>query len=329
MNSLDNHILNRTKMALIVTCIGVVIPFITYNEIHLLLFNFYDGRFEFLFQVWEISFVSLIAVFILFALGVILVFNFSYSRYFCGTFCPKTILKNILTDFIEAKIFKITQIKNRQHGEKIQNHAVKLTLSYLLFFIFVFIATIPFFFYLLPHETLFRFILEGFESEYEIFFYLWIFTSLYLFVEALFFKEFFCSYLCPYQFVNSVTVNESKSYYDFYDKKNCIECNACVRVCPVSKLDIKQGFDLRCISCGDCSAVCEDVMNSENIEHTLIAYNTLSNTPNKNKFFSFSNKKVSILLILITLVVISTAIGFLVDESNLGYCNFSNKELYK
>lgn len=329
MSSLEKNVNTRAKIALLVTLIGVIIPFISYNEIHLLLFNFYDGRFEFLFQVWEVSLVSLVVIFVLFAIGVILVFNFAYSRYFCGTICPKTILKNVLTDFIEAKLFKITRIKNRQNGEKIENHKLKLMLSYMLFFVFVFIASIPFFFYLLPHKTLWRFMTEGFESGYEIFFYLWIIVSLYLYAEALFFKEFFCSYLCPYQFVNSVTVNDKRGYYDFYDKENCIECDACVRVCPVPKLDIKEGFDLRCISCGDCSAVCEDVMLGENVNHTLIEYNTLSHAKQKSKLFAFGDKKVSMILIFLTIVILSASIFYLVDISNLGYCNFSNKELYK
>lgn len=329
MSALSKHINRRVLIALFVTFIGIVIPFISYNEIHLLLFNFYDGRFEFLFMVWEVSLVSLSAVFVLFAIGVILLFNFTYSRYFCGTICPKTILKNILTDFIQAKLFKITRIKNRQNGEKIENHKLGLMLSYMLFFLFVFVASAPFFFYLLPHKTLLRFISEGFESGYEIFLYLWIASSIYLYAEALFFKDFFCSYLCPYQFVNSITVNEKRAYYDFDNKESCIECDACVRVCPVPKLDIKEGFDLRCISCGDCSAVCEDVMLGEGVNHTLIHYNTLSHREQKKRLFSFADRKISLLLIVITLFILAISILYLVDSSNLGYCNFSNKELYR
>ena len=36
---------------------------------------------------------------------------------------------------------------------------------------------------------------------------------------------------------------------DFY-----IDCDKCVKVCPIDELDIKAGFDIRCVQCGLCES---------------------------------------------------------------------------
>ena len=328
MSHLDKQLTHRVKLATIATLITLIIPFIKIGNYHLLLFNFYDYRFEFLFHAYEVSTGYLTAIFILFAIGAILVLNFTYSRYFCGNICPKTLMRFILTDFIEGKIFNITKIKNRQQGEKIAGHTIKTLLSYILFAVFVLIASLPFFLYLIPYNIFFNMLGNGFVG-YEIVLIVWLTTAVYLFAEALFFKEFFCSYLCPYQLINSITVNNKRSFYNFNDKDDCISCNACVKICPVPKLDIKNGFDTRCIACGDCSAVCTDVMDNEGINHSLINYTDFENHTVKDKFFSFGDSKLSILLTLITIVGIGLAIAYIVNIDNIDYCNFSNASLYE
>jgi polyferredoxin len=328
MNNIDKQLNHRVKLATITTLIALAIPFIKFGGYHLLLFNFYDYRFELLFRAYEVSAGYLTAIFILFAVGVILVFNFTYSRYFCGNICPKTLMRFVLTDFIEGKIFKITKIKNRQQGEKISGHAIKTSLSYLLFAIFVLIATLPFFFYLIPYNIFFDMASNGFKG-YFIVLIAWLATSIYLFAEALFFKEFFCSYICPYQLVNSITINDKKSFYNFNNKSDCISCNACVKICPVPNLDIKNGFDTRCIACGDCSAICADVMENEGKNYSLINYTNFENISTKDKLFSFAERKLSIILTIIAIIGIGVVIAYISNVDNVDYCNFSNASLYE
>ena len=319
---------NKKKIiALFVTLLAIAVPMIRLNGIHLLLFNFYDNRFEFFFRAWEVNSIGLITIFFIFAVAVILLFNFTYSRYFCGHICPKTILKNLFTDIIEAKIFKIVRIKNRQEEKNFQKNKLKTFFAYLLLAVVVLFGSMPLFFYFMPYEIFFSMLANYFEG-YRFLLYIWLSSAVYLFAEILFFKEFFCSYICPYQLVNSISVNEKRGFYNFYQKEKCIDCEACVRVCPVEGLDVRNGFDSRCIACGDCSAVCRDVMENEGFKESLIEYKDFSNK-NSSHSLSFADRKVSLLLIVLVLAGSYFAISYLLSYEHLSSCSFSNAFLYR
>ena len=328
MENFLRHIREKNYISLIVTLTLILIPFIKFDGYHLLLFNFYDERFEIFFRAWETSVTSLVIVFIIFAFCIILGLNFTLSRYFCGTMCPKTLLKNFFTNIIEIRLFKNAKILNLNSEERIEKNILKTIISYIFFGLFIFLASVPFILYLIPYDKFFLIAKDGFEG-YSIVLWFWVLSSIYLFAEALFFKEFFCSYICPYQLVSSVTVNDKRDFYNFMDKERCIDCDACVKVCPVPKLDIKKGFDTRCISCGDCSAICADIMEKEGVNTSLIEYSDFNGVKNKNWFFSFSSKTVSLVLFLTTLIMLSFAISYLIDTDNLTHCNFNNSDLYK
>lgn len=325
----EKHLAHKQAILLWVTLIGILIPLIHIGEYHLLLFNFPYHRFEFLFTAYEVGIGSLIAIFVLFAVGVILVMNFTFARYFCGRICPKTLLRSVFTDVIEAKLFGILKLKQRQNEEeKIAKNSLKTVLAYLLLGVLIVIGTVPFFFYFMPAEYFFHLVSNQF-AEHPWIGYAWAATVVYLFAEILFFKEFFCGYLCPYQLVHSITVHDAKSYYRFHDNLNqCIQCDGCVRVCPVPQLDIKKGFDVRCIACGDCEAVCADVMQKEGHTQTLIPYTDASGRVSK-PWFSFSDPKLVIFLTLMSLILIGVLIGYFASSENLESCLFINKALHQ
>jgi polyferredoxin len=328
MNALERHFKKQTTIAWFVTLTLIALPLIRYNGTHLLLFNFYHGRFEFLFHAWEVSTGYLTAIFILSAIGVILIFNFTYSRYFCGQFCPKTLLKRLFTDFIQAKMLRIARVRDRQKEEKIASNLFKMALSYVMLLLICIVSAWVFSLYLMPADVLVEMTGKGF-SGHPFVGYILAAIGLYLFAEALYFKEFFCSYLCPYQLVNSVTVSEERSAYTFHDAQKCTECDACVRICPVPGLDIKKGFDTRCIACGDCAEVCAEVMEKQGSRESLISYRTLAGVPNRHRFFSFAKPAVSLTLAIFTALAVGMLTAYLVSVENLDYCRFINAHLYK
>ena len=327
MSTLERHLKKQAWIAWIVTFTLIALPLISYNGTHLLLFNFYHGRFEFLFRAWEVSTGYLTVIFILSAVGVILIFNFTYSRYFCGHFCPKTLLKRLFGDFIRAKLLGIARVKERKKEEKIAANPLKSAFSYLLLLLLTTLSAWAFFLYLMPAGVLVPMTLNGF-ADHPFAGYTFASISLYLFAEALYFKEFFCSYLCPYQLVSSVTVSEERAAYTFHDKEQCTHCNACVRICPVPGLDIRKGFDTRCISCGDCAEVCSDVMEAA-MKESLISYRNLRGIPVKRPAFSFARPALSLTLSIATALVVGAVIAYLVSVENLDYCRFINAHLYK
>jgi polyferredoxin len=328
VKAIERHFHRQNTIAWIVTIVAIAIPFIQIDGKHLLLFNFYAFRFEFLFHAWEVSTGYLVVIFVLFATGVILLFNFTYSRYFCGQICPKTLLKRFFRDQIEAKIFKIARLTNRQREEKVEKSFFKTAMAYLTLLLLSTLSAWAFFFYLIPAPVLIDMTTSGF-SGYPVVGYTWASITVYLFAEALYFKEFFCSYICPYQLVSSVTVSDDRCYYAFDDPQHCTRCGACVRICPVPNLDIRDGFDTRCISCGDCAEICEDAMHQEGRDKSLITYRSSSGKLKAHPYFSFSKPAISIVLALTAIITIGLMIGYLVSPENLDQCHFINADLYR
>ena len=56
---------------------------------------------------------------------------------------------------------------------------------------------------------------------------------------------------------------------------DCIDCNACVNVCPTG-VDIREGQQIGCITCGLCIDACDSVMEKLDLAKGLISYSTLS-----------------------------------------------------
>jgi cytochrome c oxidase accessory protein FixG len=56
---------------------------------------------------------------------------------------------------------------------------------------------------------------------------------------------------------------------------DCVDCNACVAVCPMG-IDIRDGQQLECITCALCIDACDNVMDKLGREQGLISYTTLN-----------------------------------------------------
>ena len=62
------------------------------------------------------------------------------------------------------------------------------------------------------------------------------------------------------------------------DLGDCIDCNACVNVCPMG-IDIRDGQQMACITCALCIDACDDVMAKIGRPRGLIDYLALSDSP--------------------------------------------------
>jgi cytochrome c oxidase accessory protein FixG len=92
-----------------------------------------------------------------------------------------------------------------------------------------------------------------------------------------FFREQICIYACPWPRIQAAMMDEDTitiSYRDWRGEPrgklskgviadgqgDCIDCMACVNVCPMG-IDIRDGQQLACITCGLCIDACNDVMD--------------------------------------------------------------------
>ncbi len=273
-------------------CLYILTPWFSFNNIHFLMFNFEFHRFEFLFMAFEASTHQLIYIVITLFIGLLVGLNLTISRFFCGYFCP-TSLASII--------------------------AMKLKNPFVLFF------TIMSFAFILAFSTI-----SYFTSAVDLFLNFTKFDTASIFVGVLttaftsiflVFRGWYCSILCPYFFVSAVLPQEEKQTFEFFDKDSCIDCDKCVKVCPIDDLDIKAGFDIRCVQCGLCEVACESVMTKFN-KSSLIT----KKYKDRNIFKSFS-KNGYIWGSLVFTVMIFTII-YILDSANLDNCYFINKNLY-
>jgi cytochrome c oxidase accessory protein FixG len=106
-------------------------------------------------------------------------------------------------------------------------------------------------------------------------------------------REQVCTYMCPWPRIQAAMLDESSlvvTYNDWrgeprsrHQKKSlaagapvgdCVDCNACVAVCPMG-IDIRDGLQLECITCALCIDACDGVMDKLGRERGLIGYSTL------------------------------------------------------
>lgn len=107
-------------------------------------------------------------------------------------------------------------------------------------------------------------------------------------------REQVCTYMCPWPRIQGAMLDEHSltvTYNDWrgeprtrHAKKaiaegkpvgDCVDCNACVVVCPMG-IDIRDGQQLECITCALCIDACDSVMAKIGRERGLISYATLS-----------------------------------------------------
>lgn len=272
----------------------ITIPWMSFDGIHLLLFHFEEHRFEFLFMAFESSTHQLIYTIATLFIGLILTLNFTLSRFFCGFYCPSAL----------ASIIHL----------KFKNPFVLFGIIFLLAFLLAF-STISYF---TPAVGL---LLHFFEFGLGAIF-VGILTTLFTSIFLLF-RGWYCSILCPYFFLSAILPQDGKQTYKFKDKESCIDCNKCVKICPVDDLDIKNGFDVRCVQCGLCEIACEDVMIKHSQKHSLISKKIAT----KSLWNSFS--KNGIIFGIITFLLMIAMIYYILDASFLDYCYFDNKVLYR
>ena len=87
-------------------------------------------------------------------------------------------------------------------------------------------------------------------------------------------REQVCIYMCPWPRIQGAMLDENSLTVTYNDWRgeprgkhrksatglgDCIDCNACVNVCPTG-VDIRQGQQIGCITCGLCIDACDEMM---------------------------------------------------------------------
>lgn len=292
----------RTIVSLIYLAIFFSLPFIKTGGQPIFLFNIIERKFILFGQIFWPQDFFIFAIGFLASMVFIIVFTVVFGRVFCGWACPQTIFMEMVFRKIEfwldGDAQKQKQLKAMPWtAYKIRKRAVKMAVFYAISFI---IANF-FLSYIIGMDEVKKMVTEGISANYGTFFSLIGFTTVFFFVYY-WFREQACIVVCPYGRLQGVLLDKKSMVvaYDFVrgeprgklkkatidtDKGDCIDCLACVRVCPTG-IDIRNGTQLECVNCTACIDACNSIMDSINKPQGLIRIDSEENIEHakKNKF---------------------------------------------
>lgn len=186
-------------------------------------------------------FLVLVAVIVL-----IILFTFIthvFGRVWCGWLCPQTVISDF-TAFIDS---------TRKNGTlyKFGSYALILLLS-------VLVAVSLIWYFVTPYD----FIPELLAGRLgTVTWGFWITLTIILFLNFAFLRHTWCKTICPYAMLQNVMFDKNTLIIELDPARaeECINCSACVKVCP-TEMDIRNDFDAACINCAECIDACNRIM---------------------------------------------------------------------
>jgi len=292
----------RTITSLVYLVMFFTLPFVKMGGQPIFLFNVLERKFILFGQIFWPQDFFIFAIGFLASTVFIIVFTVVFGRVFCGWACPQTIFMEMVFRKIEywldGDAQKQKQLKAMPwNAHKIRKRATKMAVFYAISFL---IANF-FLSYIIGMDEVKKMVTEGISSHYGTFFSLIGFTTVFFFVYY-WFREQACIVVCPYGRLQGVLLDKKSMVvaYDFVrgeprgklkkagintDPADCIDCFACVRVCPTG-IDIRNGTQLECVNCTACIDACNSIMDSINKPRGLIRIDSEENIEHakKNKF---------------------------------------------
>jgi len=169
-----------------------------------------------------------------------------FGRVWCGWVCPQTV------------IIDITAFLDRANAKGL---AQKMTAYALTLLACVVVAASLIWYFVSPYEFI-PALLAGHLGVVTGGF--WISLSVILFLDYGFLRHTWCATVCPYAKLQGALFDSNTMViaFDQGRQDECMDCRACVKVCPV-KIDIRKGLNAACITCAECLDACSDKMEKK------------------------------------------------------------------
>ncbi|QYZ68160.1 cytochrome c oxidase accessory protein CcoG [Neotabrizicola shimadae] len=241
--------------------------------------------FFFMIEIWPHEFYFVAGLLIMAGLGLFL-FTSAAGRVWCGYACPQTVWTDLfilVERFVEGdRNARLRLHRQPWNAEKIRKSAVKWAA-----WLAIALATGgAWVFYFADAPTLF-YKLVTFEAPMVAYGTVAVLT-LTTFAFGGFAREQICIYACPWPRIQAAMMDEDTltiAYREWRGEPrgklgtegagDCIDCKACVNVCPMG-IDIRNGQQLACITCGLCIDACNDMMDKVGKPRHLIGYMALT-----------------------------------------------------
>lgn len=196
---------------------------------------------------------------LLLTLGFLLV-TMVLGRVWCGWLCPQTTLTDLAEWF--ARYLKLNPGGQNSLCKRFGLHCFYLILGLLV--------STNLLWYFIEPQSFFVKLVSG-----QLHYVAWICLGLVaatVYLDLALIRRLMCSDFCPYGRFQTTLADETTLTLHLPESElvRCIECNSCVRVCPMA-IDIRRGYQVECINCGRCLDACRQVMAKRN-QPGLISY---------------------------------------------------------
>jgi cytochrome c oxidase accessory protein FixG len=201
------------------------------------------------------AFVVLAAI--LFLTALFLLVTVLFGRVWCGWSCPQTVLGD-LTALVEPGPPGRRRPWRRAAGFALTALVSAVAGANLVWF------------FVSPREFFARLAAGALGLEVA---WSWALGAGLLFLDLAFLRQTFCATVCPYAKLQGVLLDRHSLLvaYDGRRDADCIDCLACVRVCP-TRIDIRDGLQMECIACAACVDACEPIMRRLGRAPDLVGY---------------------------------------------------------
>ncbi len=229
-----------------------------------------------------------------------------FGRVWCGWACPQTVF--IQSIFLKIEAFIEGTPKQRRDLDASPwtwNKFLKRGLKWIVFTVISLHIAHTFIGYVVGPRNLLLMTMNNPFENWELFSVTMILSAIFLW-DFGWFREQFCTIMCPYGRMQSVMMDDN-SLVVSYDKArgeprfgtvpkgeegDCINCYHCVKVCPTG-IDIRRGTQLECIQCTMCIDACDNIMDRIKKPRGLIKYS--SENGKKHKIFTWRSAAYSVI----------------------------------
>jgi cytochrome c oxidase accessory protein FixG len=201
------------------------------------------------------------------------------GRVWCGWACPQTVLGD-LTSWVVPGPFDRVHPERRAREARPESKGSGPTgwkrrwrrpLGFLAVAAVSAIVAADLVWYFVPPAEFFRRLAAGTLGPWAA--GSWTVLFAVLFLDLAFLRATFCATACPYAKLQGVLFDRSTLVvaYDVRRDDDCVDCGACVRVCPTG-IDIRDGLQMECIACAECIDACRPIMLKLKRPTELVGY---------------------------------------------------------
>jgi len=238
----------RRFVGLIEAALIIALPFIRIRGENVLRFDVSTLRLHlFGMNIWMEEFYILLIAIIFISMLFILT-TVVFGRIWCGWLCPQTVLSDLTTSI------------KRKHT--LYSFPLLLPIS-------IIVSANLIWYFISPYEF-FPSLIKGELGKTA--WISWIVLTIIMLLNLSILRYKFCATICPYGRLQGTLFDHRTLVVAFDNRRNkeCMNCRACVKICPVN-IDIRKGPASECIVCARCVDECSKLMGIKH-KKSLINY---------------------------------------------------------